>query len=55
MEGTDSNETMRGATCHVYVDEKWFDKLLKIRHEQDILDITLDDKFNRLSCQIFVC
>ena len=44
------------ATCHVYVDEKWFDKLTKkIDSEQDMLDLAFQpNKFSRLSCQITV-
>ena len=44
------------ATCHVYVDEKWFDKLQKIETaEQDMLDVAFEPKKNsRLSCQITV-
>tara|TARA_B100000029_G_scaffold455086_1_gene482072 strand:- start:5691 stop:6011 length:321 start_codon:yes stop_codon:yes gene_type:complete len=44
------------ATCHVYVDEKWFDKLpKKIESEQDMLDMAFEpNKFSRLSCQIIV-
>ena len=44
------------ATCHVYVDEKWFDKLpKKDETEQDMLDMAFQpNKFSRLSCQITV-
>jgi len=44
------------ATCHVYVDEKWFDKLVKKADtEQDMLDMAFEpSKFSRLSCQITV-
>ena len=44
------------ATCHVYVDEKWFDKLqTKEDAEQDMLDMAFEpNKFSRLSCQITV-
>ncbi len=44
------------ATCHVYVDEKWFDKLKKKDDtEQDMLDLAYQpNKFSRLSCQITV-
>ena len=44
------------ATCHVYVDEKWFDKLkTKDEAEQDMLDMAFEpNKFSRLSCQISV-
>ena len=42
------------ATCHVYVDEKWFDKLKKKEPaEQDMLDMAFEPKkVSRLSCQI---
>ena len=44
------------ATCHVYVDEKWFDKLpKKDSAEEDMLDMAFEPKKNsRLSCQIVV-
>ena len=44
------------ATCHIYVDEKWFDKLVKKTDaEQDMLDMAFEpNKFSRLSCQITV-
>ena len=44
------------ATCHVYVDEKWFDKLKKKDEaEQDMLDMAFEpSKFSRLACQITV-
>ena len=44
------------ATCHVYVDEKWFDKLPKKESaEEDMLDMAYEPKkFSRLSCQITV-
>jgi len=44
------------ATCHVYVDEKWFGKLnTKIDSEQDMLDMAFEpNKFSRLACQITV-
>ena len=44
------------ATCHVYVDEKWFDKLpTKDNAEEDMLDMAHEPrKFSRLSCQITV-
>ena len=42
------------ATCHVYVDKKWFDKLKKKDDaEQDMLDMAFEpNKFSRLACQI---
>jgi 2Fe-2S ferredoxin len=44
------------ATCHVYVDEKWFGKLKKIEDtEKDMLDVAFEPKkMSRLSCQITV-
>ena len=44
------------ATCHVYVDEKWFNKLSKKEAaEEDMLDMAFEPKkFSRLSCQILV-
>ena len=44
------------ATCHVYVDEKWFDKLPKKESaEEDMLDMAFEPKkFSRLTCQIVV-
>ncbi|MDC0232075.1 2Fe-2S iron-sulfur cluster-binding protein [Pelagibacteraceae bacterium] len=44
------------ATCHVYVDEKWFNKLPnKSEAEQDMLDMAIEpNKFSRLGCQITV-
>ena len=44
------------ATCHVYVEEKWFVKLPKKEMaEEDMLDMAFEPKNNsRLSCQIIV-
>ena len=44
------------ATCHVYVDEKWFNKLVKVEDsEKDMLDVAFEpNSFSRLSCQIIV-
>jgi len=44
------------ATCHVYVSEKWYDKLDKKESaEEDMLDMAYEPtKFSRLSCQITV-
>ena len=44
------------ATCHVYVDKKWFDKLSKKDSaEEDMLDMAYEPKkFSRLSCQLSV-
>ena len=44
------------ATCHVWVDESWFDKLRPpSADEEDLLYSTLDKKpTSRLSCQILL-
>jgi 2Fe-2S ferredoxin len=44
------------ATCHVYVDEEWFDKLPpQSLEELDMLDTAHDlEPTSRLSCQILV-
>jgi len=44
------------ATCHVYVDEQWLDKLPKIESsEEDMLDVAYEpNQFSRLGCQITV-
>ena len=44
------------ATCHVYVDEKWFDKLPKKESaEEDMLDMANEpNKFSRFTCQITI-
>ena len=44
------------ATCHVYVDENWYDKLPeKDNAEEDMLDTAYEPKkMSRLSCQITV-
>ena len=47
---------MSCATCHVYVDDKWLDKLpIKQDGEEDMLDMAFEPKKNsRLSCQLIV-
>ena len=47
---------MACATCHVYVNEKWQDKLpAKEDGEEDMLDMAFEPKQNsRLSCQLVV-
>ena len=52
----DCGGSMACATCHVYVDEKWFDKLQKKDEgEEDMLDMAYQpNKFSRLSCQLLV-
>jgi 2Fe-2S ferredoxin len=44
------------ATCHVYVDEQWFNKLPKTESaEEDMIDVAFEpNKFSRLTCQITV-
>ena len=44
------------ATCHVYVDENWIDKLTKKEDaEEEMLDVAFEpNKSSRLSCQITV-
>ena len=44
------------ATCHVYVNEEWIDKLPATTNtEQDMLDMAFEpNKQSRLSCQIVV-
>ena len=66
MEGAIKNEIpgidadcgggMACATCHVYVNDEWFDKLQpKEDGEEDMLDMAFEPKKNsRLSCQIIV-
>ena len=52
----DCGGSMACATCHVYVKEEWFDKLLKKEDgEEDMLDMAYEPKkFSRLSCQLIV-
>ena len=47
---------MACATCHVYVQDEWYDKLsTKEDGEEDMLDMAFEPKTNsRLSCQIIV-
>ena len=47
---------MACATCHVYVDDEWMEKLPeKDDGEEDMLDMAFEPKKNsRLSCQIIV-
>lgn len=44
------------ATCHIYVDEEWMDKIPEIREEEEeMLDEAFDLKDNsRLSCQLIM-
>ena len=52
----DCGGSMACATCHVYVKEKWFDKIPKKEDaEEDMIDMAFEPKKNsRLSCQIIV-
>ena len=47
---------MACATCHVYVNNEWFDKIpTKEDGEEDMLDMAFEPKKNsRLSCQLTV-
>lgn len=50
----DCGGTCACATCHVYVENGWYDKLSSPRPEEiDMLDMALEVKpISRLSCQI---
>ena len=52
----DCGGAMVCATCHVYVEEKWFNKLPKAEDaEVDMIDMSFEPKKNsRLSCQLIV-
>ena len=52
----DCGGSMACATCHVYVEEKWFDKISKVEDaEVDMIDMAYETKKNsRLSCQLIV-
>ncbi len=52
----DCGGAMACATCHIYVDEKWYDKIKKKEDgEEDMIDMAFEpNKFSRLSCQIIV-
>ncbi len=52
----DCGGSMACATCHVYVEEKWFNKLPKAEDaEIDMIDMAVEPKKNsRLSCQLIV-
>jgi len=66
MEGAVQNEipgidadcggSMACATCHVYVEESWFNKIPKAEDgEVDMIDMAFEPKKNsRLSCQITI-
>ena len=52
----DCGGSMACATCHVYVEENWFNKIPKAEDaEIDMIDMAFEPKKNsRLSCQITV-
>ena len=52
----DCGGSMACATCHVYVEEKWLDKIpLAEEAEVDMIDMAFEPKKNsRLSCQLIV-
>ena len=52
----DCGGSMACATCHVYVEEKWVDKIPKAEEaEVDMIDMAYEPKKNsRLSCQLIV-
>ena len=52
----DCGGSMACATCHVYVEEKWLNKLPKAEDgEIDMIDMASEPKKNsRLSCQLIV-
>ena len=52
----DCGGSMACATCHVYVEEKWLNKLPKPEDgEVDMIDMAFEPKKNsRLSCQITI-
>ena len=52
----DCGGAMACATCHVYVEEKWLDKLPQAEEaEVDMIDMSFEPKKNsRLSCQLIV-
>ena len=52
----DCGGSMACATCHIYVEDRWFDKIPKAEDaENDMIDMAFEPKKNsRLSCQIIV-
>ena len=52
----DCGGSMACATCHVYVNEEWLNKIPKAEDaENDMIDVAFEPKKNsRLSCQIIV-
>ena len=52
----DCGGSMACATCHVYVEDNWFNKIPKAEDaEVDMIDMAFEPKKNsRLSCQIMI-
>ena len=52
----DCGGSMACATCHVYVEDSWFNKIPKAEDaENDMIDMAYNPKKNsRLSCQLMV-
>tara|TARA_B110000211_G_scaffold210840_1_gene249213 strand:- start:435 stop:755 length:321 start_codon:yes stop_codon:yes gene_type:complete len=52
----DCGGSMACATCHVYVEDKWFNTIQKAEEaEVDMIDMAYEPKKNsRLSCQLIV-
>ncbi|MDA7715728.1 2Fe-2S iron-sulfur cluster-binding protein [Pelagibacteraceae bacterium] len=52
----DCGGSMACATCHVYVEEKWLNKISKVEDaEVDMIDMAYEPKKNsRLSCQLII-
>ena len=52
----DCGGSMACATCHVYVEDKWLDKVPEAEEaEVDMIDMAFEPKKNsRLSCQIII-
>ena len=52
----DCGGSMACATCHVYIDEDWYEKIKKKEDgEEDMIDMAFEpNRFSRLSCQIMV-
>ena len=52
----DCGGSLACATCHIYVEDRWFDKIPKAEDaENDMIDMAFEPKKNsRLSCQIIV-
>ena len=52
----DCGGSMACATCHVYVEDKWLNKIQKAEEaEVDMIDMAYEPKKNsRLSCQLII-